>query len=69
MVSASTYRYPFATLTFEGIEVRNPNILILDTGSDSRDAELIVGIGVLRQLHLYIAYGEKTLYLTGAEAN
>ena len=69
MLSAATYRWPFASLTFEGIEIRKPDIVILDTGKDSRDAEMIVGIGALRQLHLYIAYDEKTLYLTAAEAH
>lgn len=66
MVRAATYRYPFSSLTFEGVEIRNPNIVILDT--EGRGDELIVGIGVLRQLHLFIAYDEKSLYLTAAEA-
>jgi predicted aspartyl protease len=70
MVSASAYRYPFASLTFDGIAVKSPNIVIMDAGrSDTRDAELIVGIGVLRQLHLFIAYDEKMLYLTAAGAH
>jgi predicted aspartyl protease len=69
MVTASTYRWPFASLTFEGIEIKNPDILIMDTGADSRAAELVVGIGVLRQLHLYIAYDERMLYLSAAEAH
>jgi hypothetical protein len=29
---------------------------------------LTIGIGALRQLHLFIAYDEKVLYLTAAEA-
>jgi len=69
MLSASTYRWPFASLTFEGIEIKNPDIVVMDTGKDARDAELVLGIGVLRQLHLYIAYDEKTLYLSAAEAH
>ncbi|MBV9989979.1 MAG: aspartyl protease family protein [Alphaproteobacteria bacterium] len=69
MAGASTYRWPFASLTFEGIEVRSPDIVIYDTGNDTRDAEMVLGIGVLRQLHLYIAYDEKTLYLSAAEAH
>jgi ABC-type iron transport system FetAB ATPase subunit len=28
--------------------------------------EIIIGINVLRQLHIYIAYGEKKLYITPA---
>ena len=65
----ATYRYGFASLTFEGVAVSSPAITIVD---DSRMAEgttpLILGIQTLRQLHLYIAYGEKALYVTAAEA-
>lgn len=65
----ATYRYPFAALTLEGVAVTNPAITIVD---DSHMAEgstpLILGVQTLRQLHLYIAYGEKALYATAAEA-
>lgn len=67
VVKAKKYRYPFKTLTFEGISINNPDIEIVDTGHDSRSDHLLVGIGVLRQLHLFIAYDENKLYLTGAE--
>jgi hypothetical protein len=30
---------------------------------------LILGVGILRQLHLYIAYKEQKLYITPALAN
>lgn len=69
MLKASTYHWPFASLTFEGVAINNPDIVVLDTGNDTRDAEMVLGIGVLRQLHLYIAYDEKTLYLSAAEAH
>lgn len=65
----AVYRYPFQTLTFEGVAVANPQIVIVD---DARMVEgttpLILGVQTLRQLHLYIAYGEQALYLTAAEA-
>ena len=66
-VKAQRYRFPFKTLTFEGISISNPKIDIADTGNDSRKDPLLLGIGVLRQLHLFIAYDESMLYLTGAE--
>jgi predicted aspartyl protease len=66
-VRAQRYRFPFKSLTFEGIAINNPRIEIADTGSDSRKDPLLLGIGVLRQLHLFIAYDENKLYLTGAE--
>lgn len=69
LVDAAGYRYPFGSLTFEGIAIEHPNIVIMDAGAtDSDDAEIVVGIGVLRQFHLFIAYDEKAIYLTPAEA-
>lgn len=69
MVRAKRYHYPFKSLTFEGISIANPDIEIDDTGSDSKNEPLVLGIGVLRQLHLFIAYDENKLYLTSAEAH
>jgi hypothetical protein len=69
LVDATSYRYPFSSLTFEGIAIDHPNIVIMDAGkTDSTDAEMVVGIGALRQFHIFIAYDEKVLYLAPAEA-
>ena len=63
------YRYPFASLTFEGIQVTNPDIDIIPKKNyDERAAPVILGVSVLRQLHLYIGYKAQKLYLTAAEA-
>jgi predicted aspartyl protease len=63
-----TYRYPFQKLTFEGVAVANPGIVIIDdSGLPGDTPRLILGIQTLRQLHLYIAYGEHKLYVTPAE--
>ncbi len=62
----------FKTLSFGNVEVNNPDItLIPDRGSEtgSRGPDMILGISILRQLHLYIAYGEKKLYLTAASTH
>ena len=69
LVPAKTYRYPFQTVNLEGISIRNPDVLIVDTGPDAHEPPFILGIGALRQLHLFIAYDEKVLYLTAAEAH
>jgi len=65
-----TYSYPFKTLDMGGIVVNNPHIVI---GSNELmgtfDTDMILGMGILRQLHMYIAYGEGKLYLTPASAN
>jgi predicted aspartyl protease len=66
------YRYPFKTLTFDDITVNNPDItLVPDSQSkmNRSDSDIIVGMNVIRRLHLYIAYGEKTLYVTPATAH
>jgi hypothetical protein len=33
------------------------------------ETKLILGMGILRQLHIYIAYREKKLYVTAASAH
>jgi len=64
------YRYPFKSLGFEGVKVNNPDILLFpDNVSRMGSEKLIIGMDVLRQLHLYIAYGEKQLYVTAATAH
>lgn len=62
------YNYPFKTLTFGAVTVNHPHIQIV---SDPvwREEDLLLGVGILRQLHLYIAYGEKKLYISPALAN
>lgn len=65
------YRYPFKTLTFDGITINNPDItLVPDTLSKwhGHGSDIIIGVNTLRQLHVYIAYSEKRLYLTAADA-
>lgn len=66
------YRYPFKTLTFQSVTVYNPQIeLVPDAQSKISfgTPKMLLGINVLRRLHLYIAYGERKLYVTPAEAH
>lgn len=61
--------YPFKTLTLGGVSVASPDIYLAKRGQyelrpNNPDAEMVVGITILRQLHLYIAYGEHKLYAT-----
>jgi hypothetical protein len=65
-------RYPFKTLAFDGVAVENPDIVLFPNKvSHMRRGirELIVGMNVLRELHLYVAYGELALYVTPATAH
>jgi predicted aspartyl protease len=70
---AAIYSYPFSTLAFEGIQVSHPDIMLIPQGNLDRrgrpDAQVILGMSVLRQLHLYVGYQAQKLYLTAAEAH
>lgn len=63
-------RFHFNKLLFGDVEVTNPEIILIPDRASGmgrmRMPKMILGIGILRQLHLYIAYKEKNLYLTAA---
>lgn len=63
------YMYPFQALSIGNVTIYNPDIMLL-TGNapDWKKAkpELILGMSVLSQLHLYISYKDKKVYLTSA---
>jgi predicted aspartyl protease len=62
------YRYPFRHLSFGGVAVNNPDLMILpDEDLAHIGGDILVGISILRQLHLYIAYKEQMLYVTPAQ--
>jgi hypothetical protein len=62
------YRYPFSSMTFEGISVGNPDVTIVeDDGFKQKSDTMVIGASILRQLHVYIAYKEKILYVSPAE--
>ncbi|HEY5339140.1 MAG TPA: aspartyl protease family protein, partial [Rhizomicrobium sp.] len=67
------YRYPFKSLAFEGVIVNNPDLVLISNDESkmmgSGSPKIILGMGVLRQLHLYIAYHEHKLYVTPATAH
>jgi predicted aspartyl protease len=64
------YTYPFHTLDMGGVMVKNPNIIIASNEfMGSFRSDMILGIGILRQLHLYIAYKEEKFYISPALAN
>ena len=66
------YVYPFDKIIFGGIAVGSPAITLVPdkyAGFGHQRFEPIIGISILRQMHLYIAYGEGNLYATSADAN
>lgn len=65
-------KYPFKVLKFGGVSVSNPDVLLFPRRAialPGNNPSLVLGMDVLRQLHLYIAYGEKKLYVTAASAH
>jgi predicted aspartyl protease len=68
--SEAVYTYPFKALDLQGVSVQNPKIVVEPDKLGDPDApELTVGMTVLKKLHLYIAYGEKKLYMTGTDTS
>jgi len=80
---AAVYSHAFQLLSLEGVDVKNPTILIqtnalarnrdsgLTLGSraqstEPRPPDLTIGMDLLHQLHVYVASGEKKLYVTAA---
>lgn len=69
----TAYTYPFSTLAIEGITINHPDLTLVSdedskmTGGD--EPKIILGMGILRQLHLYIDYSEHLMFATGATAH
>lgn len=61
------YAYPFKSLTFAGVGISNPNILLAD--EDITHPSLIIGNSILSKFHLYIAYSQHVVYATAANAH
>lgn len=66
--------HKFRTLSLDGVTVQNPNIrMVPDKNSKLMGGHwhpsLIIGMEILRQLHMLIAYKEKKIYVTPASAH
>jgi hypothetical protein len=59
--------YSFQEIDFgDAVAVHNPHIVIVPYSMASDEAPLVLGMGILRQLHIYISNSEKKLYVTSA---
>jgi hypothetical protein len=62
--------YPFKTMSFGSVSVSNPDITLVSEKKSKMlnwgGPRLLLGMGILRRLHLYISYKEETLYVTPA---
>jgi hypothetical protein len=69
---APRYHYPFKMLSLQSITVNNPDLVLVPDDQSKLwvgAPKLILGMNILRQLHLYIAYRERVLYVTPAAAH
>ncbi len=57
----------FKTMVFQDVGVLNPDLEIVSSNTGAPD--MLLGMGVIRQLHLYISYKERNLYVTSADAH
>lgn len=61
------YSYTFKTLSFGGVTVQNPKVTFVSSKTSKvHDYNMLIGMDVLRNLHLYVAYKEKMLFITSA---
>ncbi|MDR3526211.1 MAG: aspartyl protease family protein, partial [Rhizomicrobium sp.] len=70
-LQANHDRHEFKTLQLNGVTVNNPNIILIPDDKSKilggyREPEMLVGISVLRQLHMLIAFKERNIYVTPA---
>lgn len=66
-------RYPFKSMTIEPLSVTNPDVILVPDDESKMSAvgriHALLGMTVIRSLHLYIAYQEQMLYVTPASAH
>lgn len=65
------YFYPFKELNFQDISIRTPRIFMIPRNRmpsvGGAIPEMVLGMSILRQLHIYIGYRAGKLFLTTAE--
>jgi len=61
------YAYPFQSLEFGDVSIKNPHILIVsDSFIPETASALVLGMDAIRQMHFIIAYGEKRFVILPA---
>ena len=66
------YKYPFKKMSIGGVIVDNPDIVLRsreDIKAFGDRPRMLVGISILRQLHLYISYRQQRIVATPASAH
>ena len=78
--SVASWMHKFEALSFDGVTIQTPNIAIMQSSAMDHDraaygahvigntqsADMILGMDIMRHLHIYIATKERKLYITPA---
>jgi predicted aspartyl protease len=79
--TVTTYMHKFGVLSFDGVEIHDPNLAVIDGDFLERDRaavgahvvgqimepwDMILGMDMMRHLHVYIATRERKIYITPA---
>lgn len=61
-----TYGYPFKTLKIGDVAIQTPNLILAPralSNMKDRQPDVIIGIDILRHLHMYFDHRDRTLYI------
>jgi predicted aspartyl protease len=79
--TVATYMHKFGVLSFDGVEIHDPNLAVIDSdflerkraaagahvvGQVMEPWDMILGMDMMRHLHVYIATQERKIYITPA---
>ncbi|HEX2593440.1 MAG TPA: pepsin/retropepsin-like aspartic protease family protein [Rhizomicrobium sp.] len=61
------FTYTFGSLAFEnGPVIAKPDIVLIRHDQQGFDEDMVLGVDILRQFHIYIAYGAQKMFMTPA---
>jgi predicted aspartyl protease len=65
---ANVYKHSFGNLSFAGVSIKSPSVTLMPDMSHGSLPDVIIGMDVLRHLHLYVAFGQKMIYVSKADS-
>jgi len=65
------YHYPFKSLVFGGIRIEHPDIVLVPDAQSGFPGghRFVLGMNILRRLHMYVSYRQRKLFVTAAGAH
>ena len=68
-VFAILYKHSFGDMSFAGISIKSPSVTLMPDLSHGSLPDVIIGMDVLKNLHLYVAFGQKMIYVSKANSS